>query len=218
MPALAACQGFALSLGLLAAVGPQNAHVLASGVQRAHVGTVVAICIAADVLLIGAGALGLGAWLAHAPVAAAALQAVAVAFLLRTARRAWRDARAATTLAEAGSAQPARRAVIATTLVVTFANPSVYLETLLLLGGASAAFDGAARVAFAAGAIGASTMWFGALGWGGRRLARWFARPATWRALNAASAVLMLHLALQLIFAAVPQTAHWHAAARSLFS
>jgi L-lysine exporter family protein LysE/ArgO len=200
MSAIAFTQGFALSLGLIAAVGPQNLHVLTTGLRRAHVGTVVALCVAADVALIAAGALGVGASLAQAPRLAAVLQWVAAAFLALYAWRSWRELRRAAALPPSqAAARASRRSAVVATLVVTFGNPSVYLETLMLLGATAAGLEPASRAWFAAGAMSASACWFGALGWGARHLAPWLARPRAWQLVHGASAASMLHLALQLV-------------------
>ena len=51
--------GMVLSLSLIIAIGPQNAHLLRMGLARRHVALTVAICLVSDVLLIALGVLGL---------------------------------------------------------------------------------------------------------------------------------------------------------------
>ena len=51
--------GLVLSLSLIMAMGPQNAHLLRMGLQRQHVWLTAAICMLSDMLLIGIGVLGL---------------------------------------------------------------------------------------------------------------------------------------------------------------
>ncbi|MFZ2987770.1 LysE/ArgO family amino acid transporter, partial [Ideonella sp.] len=48
-------QGLLLSLGLIVAIGAQNAFVLRQGLRREHVGSVVLFCALADAVLIAAG-------------------------------------------------------------------------------------------------------------------------------------------------------------------
>ena len=55
--------GFALSMGLILAIGPQNIFVLRQGLLRSHVFAVCLVCSLADALLIAVGVLGLGAYL-----------------------------------------------------------------------------------------------------------------------------------------------------------
>lgn len=201
MHAAALLQGFALSFGLIAAVGPQNTHVLSTGLRREFVGMTVAICVGADVLLIVAGALGVGRWLQAAPGPGAALELVAAAFLLWHAGKALRALqRREVPDQSAGGTRQRRQATLAATLLVTFANPSVYLETLLLIGSSAAAHDPQARGAFAAGAIAASLLWFSALGWGARHAARWLRGGRSWQVVHGLSAVAMVALAVSLLW------------------
>ena len=58
---LAAASGLALGLGLIVAIGAQNAFVLRQGLRLEHVAAVVAVCALSDIALIGAGVLGAGA-------------------------------------------------------------------------------------------------------------------------------------------------------------
>src|SRR3954465_2988601 len=64
---IAAVSGLALGLGLIVAIGAQNAFVLRQGLRVEHVAAVVAVCTASDVALIGAGVLGAGAALSRVP-------------------------------------------------------------------------------------------------------------------------------------------------------
>jgi L-lysine exporter family protein LysE/ArgO len=181
-------QGFALSLALIAAIGPQNLHVLRTGITQRHVGATVAFCVGADAVLLAAGLAG-GAGALAAGAAQGVLRAVACVALAWMALRAARDAcRASAGLAaEAGAPLSLGRALGATA-AVTLANPAVWIETVLLVGATGAPLPAAERGCFGAGAIAASLLWFSALAYGGRRAAPWLARPTTWRVLAATSA------------------------------
>lgn len=96
------------------------------------------------------------------------------------------------------AAGPARlRPVLATSAALTFLNPHVYLDTVLLLG-ALAQQAGTARWQFAAGAAAASVVWFTALGYGAVRLRPLFARPGAWRVLDLVVAAVMATIAVRL--------------------
>jgi L-lysine exporter family protein LysE/ArgO len=188
--------GALLSGGLIVAIGPQNLHVLRTGLARRHVGATVALCVAADALFIGAALAGAGAALAAAPRAQALLQWAAVPLLLWMAWRAARQAAAA-----AGDAAHVPAGVgpaLGRTALVSFANPAVWIETLLVFGSAAMAQAEAERGAFAAGALLASAAWFAALGWGAHLLRAWLLRPAVQRMLGIASALLLGATALRL--------------------
>ncbi|MFM9035334.1 MAG: L-lysine exporter [Mycobacterium sp.] len=189
--------GFATSISLIAAIGAQNAFVLRQGIRNEHVLPVVILCAASDLILILAGIAGVGALITAHPNLTALARFGGAAFLvgygLLAARRALRPA--ALTPAEAA---PARLGpVLLTCLALTFLNPHVYLDTVVLLGTlANQRHDG--RWLFGAGAASASAVWFFALGFGARRLAGVFASPGTWRILDALIAVTMLALGISL--------------------
>lgn len=188
--------GFALGASLIIAIGAQNAFVLRQGLAREHVGAVVLFCAAADALLMAAGLLGAGQALAAAPSLALALGAGGVLFLLVYGLRAlWRAAQPGTPQAAAPAVLRSRAAVLAQAAAFTLLNPHVYLDTVVLVGAIGAQQAVAARPAFLLGACMASAAWFGALGYGARRLAPWFGKPAAWRWLDGVVGLTMLVLA-----------------------
>ena len=198
----AALSGLAFGLSLIVAIGAQNAFVLRQGVRGEHVGTVVTICAASDMVLIAAGTAGLGAVVARSDTALQVVRwagaAVLLAYGVRSALRALprRDPGA---LHPAGERPPAGLGATAlTTLGLTWLNPHVYLDTVLLLGSVAAG-HGALRWAFAAGAAVASWLWFVGLGYGARALAPLFARPVAWRVLDGVVAVVMVLVAGSLL-------------------
>jgi L-lysine exporter family protein LysE/ArgO len=189
--------GFATSISLIAAIGAQNAFVLRQGIRNEHVLPVVILCAASDLILILAGIAGVGALVTAHPnlttVARYGGAAFLIGYALLAARRALRPA--ALTPADAA---PARLgSVLLTCLALTFLNPHVYLDTVVLLGTlANQQREG--RWLFGAGAAAASVVWFLALGFGARRLAGLFASPATWRILDWLIAATMLALGISL--------------------
>ena len=190
--------GFAAALGLIVAIGAQNAFVLRQGIRDEHVLPVVILCAASDLVLIIAGVAGVGALVTSHPLVMTIVRYGGAAFLLGygllAARRAIRPQ--VMTPSTDGPAQLS--AVLSTCLALTFLNPHVYLDTVVLLG-ALANQQGEARWLFAAGAAAASTVWFFGLGFGARRLAGLFASPATWRVLDGLIAVTMVALGISLV-------------------
>lgn len=193
-------QGLALGLGLIVAIGAQNAFVLRQGLRREHVGSVVLFCAIADALLITGGVYGMARALAGRPGLATALALCGAVFLAVYGVRALQRARRPQQLQAAGGGDRlSRAAALAQAAAFTLLNPHVYLDTVLLVGSVGAQQPGALRGAFAAGASAASFLWFGLLGFGARRLAPWFARPQAWRVLDALIGVTMIGLALALL-------------------
>ena len=196
----AAIAGFIAGAGLIIAIGAQNAFVLRQGLQRRHVGLVVAVCMSGDILLILCGVAGIGALVREWPVLLQALRFGGAAFLAAygsmAARRAWRGSGA---LAPTTGEERDRRRVLLACLAFTFLNPHVYLDTMVLLGSLSTRYPGTARWAFAFGACCASLLWFTTLGYGARLLLPVFRNPRAWRALDASMAVFMLGLCTLLL-------------------
>ncbi|GMA29359.1 LysE/ArgO family amino acid transporter [Arenivirga flava] len=199
MPITPILTGFASGAGLIIAIGSQNAYLLRQGLRREHVLPLVLICAISDALLIVLGALGVGALVSAAPWALQVLRWAGAAFLvgygLLAARRALRPQ------ALLPGEQPRTRLGVAalTMLALTWLNPHVYLDTVLLLGSLGAAHGDPGRWLFAAGAAAASLAWFALLGFGARALGRFFARPGAWRVLDGLIAVTMLALAVLLL-------------------
>ncbi|MEV0534681.1 LysE/ArgO family amino acid transporter [Kitasatospora sp. NPDC050463] len=193
----ATAAGFGTGLSLIVAIGAQNAFVLRQGVRREAVLPVVAICAASDAVLIACGVGGLGALITAWPTALTAVRAVGAAFLLCYAVIAARRALRASSLEGSGPAGRSGRRAVLSCLAMTWLNPHVYLDTVLLLG-AVAATHGTLRWQFALGAALASLCWFAALGFGARLLTDFFRRASSWRVLDALVATTMLFTGLSL--------------------
>ncbi|MCV7228204.1 L-lysine exporter [Mycolicibacterium komossense] len=192
-PLIVFCTGFVTAFTLIAAIGAQNAFVLRQGIRREHVLPVVAVCTVSDMALIAAGIGGFGALIATHPDIVTVAKISGAVFLtvygMLAARRAMRPSALNPT-----ETAPARLAgVLATCLALTFLNPHVYLDTVVLLGTlANQHNDG--RWLFGIGAATASAVWFASLGFGARRLSGLFAAPMTWRILDGVIAATMIAL------------------------
>jgi L-lysine exporter family protein LysE/ArgO len=195
-----ALAGFAASAVLIVAIGAQNAFVLRQGLRREHVLVVVLTCALSDLVLILAGIGGLGAVVTASPSAVTVVRWVGAAFLTAYAILAARRALRPEALNPAERAPATLRATLLTCLALTYLNPHVYLDTVLLLG--SVAQQHPHRWIFGLGAAAASITWFTALGAGAHRLAPLLARPAAWRILDALIAVVMLAVAATLVLGA----------------
>jgi len=191
--------GFFLSFSLILAIGAQNAFVLRQGLRRSHVFTVCLTCAVSDAILIAAGVAGMG-WIASSvPWLPPLLKWGGAAFLIVYGALALRSA-----LRGGGALDPSMQGaerlwpVLVTCLALTWLNPHVYLDTLVLIGSVSAAYPGAA-LAFGTGAVMASFAFFFGLGYGAVALRPLFARPAAWRVLDAGVGLTMWAIAASLI-------------------
>ncbi len=200
--------GMVLSLSLIMAIGPQNAHVLRMGLQRQHVWLTVAVCIVADVLLIALGVLGLAQLGGLSDKLQGALVGAGVLFL---AAYGWEAARrclhpVTLTVLTVPADQPehsqtladqpttpgiSRRQAVLSALAFSWLNPHAWLDTAVLIGTASLAYGTPGNTVFGLGAAVGSTVWFLALGvavfWLGRRLGS----ATLWRWLDGLVALMM---------------------------
>lgn len=194
----AGLSGFFLGASLIIAIGAQNAFILRQGLLRQHVFILCLICAASDALLIAAGVAGLGTLISQFDGLLVAVTIAGVLFLLSYGILAFRRALNPHVLRAANEGGMSLKTAVATALAFTFLNPHVYLDTVILIGSLSAGFEGELRYAFGAGAITASFAWFFTLGYGARLLQPIFARPASWRILDAIIGVIMFLLAFML--------------------
>lgn len=198
---LSLVSGLASGLSLIVAIGAQNAFVLRQGVQRSHVLLVVAVCAISDLVLIVLGVAGVGVLIEQAPAVLEVVRWAGAAFLVAygamAAVRAIRGTQAAQPAAAGHKGTWA--AALGTCLALTWLNPHVYLDTVLLLGSLAGTHGADGRWWFAAGAGLGSVAWFAALGTGARFLAPLFARPGSWRVLDGGIALVMVTLAVMLV-------------------
>jgi L-lysine exporter family protein LysE/ArgO len=191
--------GLGLGLSLIVAIGAQNAFVLRQGLRREHVAVVVIICALSDAILIALGVWGLGALIAEADWLLVSVRIAGAAFLawygIRSAIRAGRPGALNT---DPGGAPVSLRTAVVTALALTWLNPHVYLDTVMLLGSIGGTY-GEGQWWFAAGAALGSVAWFSALGFGSRMLRPVFAKPVAWRILDGLIAVVMIALAASLL-------------------
>ncbi len=190
--------GFGTGISMIIAIGAQNAFVLRQGIRRESVLPVVAICALSDVVLIASGVAGMGTLVASYPVALTIVAVFGGLFLIGygvlAAKRAFRPS----SMAASGTRVGSTRQAVLTCLGLTWLNPHVYLDTVLILGTIAAA-HGTQRWSFAVGATFASILWFIGLGFGARFLTPLFARTAAWRVLDSVIAVTMAVLGVTLL-------------------
>jgi L-lysine exporter family protein LysE/ArgO len=194
----ASLDGLLTGLSLIIAIGAQNAYLLRQGLRRAYVGRVVAVCTVSDFALIIAGVSGIGVIVQHAGWALDAVRWFGVVFLAWYGMSsAWR-ARRPSALAAATGEPGEGGAVLRRILALTWLNPHVYLDTVLLLGSVANAHGDQGRWWFAVGACVASTLWFTGLGFGARLAAGLLATPRAWQVLDLLIAATMLGIAVKL--------------------
>ena len=190
-----ALEGFAISLGLIVAIGAQNAFVLRQGLIHSHIFVVCCICAISDATLIAAGVLGVGAWLAEYEQGAFWISMAAIAFLVVYGTLRVKSALDPQAMSISESGEQNLSTVVFTTLAFTWLNPHVYLDTLVLLGSASSRYDGPEREFFGIGAALASFIFFFSLGYGARLLSPFMENPKAWRYIDGGIAIVMFTIA-----------------------
>ncbi len=194
----AAVAGFLTSFSLILAIGAQNAFVLRQGLMRRHVFLVCVICAVSDAVLITVGVSGFGALADVAPWLPELMRWFGVVFLVGYgARSFWSALKPGKLVAENGDGKSAL-AVASTCLALTWLNPHVYLDTVVLLGAIASTYEGTHRAVFGVAAASASFVFFFSLGYGARLLSPFFARPAAWRILDIGVGVVMWTIAYTL--------------------
>ena len=193
-------QGLALSLGLIVAIGAQNAFVLRQGLRREHVGSVVLFCAVSDAVLMAAGVYGMAQVLGENLLIARTMALVGAVFLFVYGYRALQRARHPSQLqAAAGVSRLSLGAALAQAAAFTLLHPHVYLDTVLLVGSIGAQQPPVWRGWFVAGASAASFLWFAGLGFGARWMAPWFSQPKAWQILDGIIGLTMWLLSAMLV-------------------
>ena len=190
-----ALEGFALSIGLILALGPQNVFVMRQGLMRSHVFAVCLACSVFDAVLITAGVLGMGSILSRIEGAEFIIAVGASIFLVSYGLLRIKSAMNPLGMTTEGEGENELVPTIAAAAAFTFLNPHVYVDTLLLIGGTSSRYVGDERLAFGIGAATASFVFFFSLGYGARSLSEVLNKPEVWRYIDLSIATIMFIIA-----------------------
>ncbi|GBF07462.1 lysine exporter protein [Deinococcus aerius] len=192
-------RGLTLGLSLIVAIGPQNALVLRQGLTRRYAGLAALTCSLADTALTTFGVLGVGALLAGSPVLVTLGTLAGATFLLWYGWRSFQSARHTGTLQPEGQAAQTPGTVLVTAAAFSLLNPHALLDTVVLIGGASAGLGSAGRTAFLLGTILASWLWFFGLALLAGRFAPLMRSPRAWQVLDVLIGVVMWGIAVGLV-------------------
>ena len=188
-------EGFALSMGLILAIGPQNIFVVRQGLLRSHIFVVCLVCSLSDALLIIVGVLGLGSILAGIEGADFLISIAAALFIASYGVMRIRSSMNPVGMSISDEKAQGIASTILTLLAFTFLNPHVYLDTVILIGGASSRYSVDDRFTFAFGASLASFLFFFVLGYGARRLSSVLDKPDAWKFIDRGIACVMFGIA-----------------------
>ncbi|KAA1178169.1 amino acid transporter [Rhizobium tropici] len=191
--------GLTMGLSLIVAIGAQNAFVLRQGLRNDHVFAVCLACALSDAALIVLGVTSFRQIAALLPWLDPVMRYAGAAFLIWYGARSLHSAFRSSAVLAAGEAKSSSfRQTLAMCLALTWLNPHVYLDTVVLLGTISTRFPGH-EISFATGAMTGSFLFFFSLGFGARWLRPIFAKPASWRILETLIAFVMWMIATKLL-------------------
>jgi L-lysine exporter family protein LysE/ArgO len=190
--------GFSLGLSLILPIGAQNSFVLRQGLRREHVFFVCLLCALSDAVLMMAGVFGLAAVIAGLPWLSVAMRVFGIGFLswygFKSFRRAWQDGEAM--IPDQGEPQPLGKTLLVCA-AMTWLNPHVYLDTVLLIGSIGQQYPGH-QAEFVAGTMSASWVFFFGLGYGAAFLRPILSKPISWRILEGLIGLCMWSIAASL--------------------
>lgn len=192
-------QGLGTGAGLIICIGAQNAFVLTQSLQRNYPLLVVSLCAVSDIVLISLGLTGMGVALRTNGALLSWATWLGAGFLFWYGLRAFRSAWKSGGLEPMARAKLGLGATISATLAVTYLNPHVYLDTVLLLGSLGGRYPVPERIVFGAGAATASLCWFLLLGLGGRYLSPLFRHPRSWAVVDVLVGLTMWGVAASLV-------------------
>jgi L-lysine exporter family protein LysE/ArgO len=196
---IAILPGLLTGFSLIIAIGAQNAFVIRQGLRREHILLIVLICAISDAALILVGTGGLGRIIQGNQIALEIIRWFGVAYLTWFGLRSLRSAFKSQSL-QVGEVLQARAGDVArSALALTFLNPHVYLDTVILLGSVANQFE-SDRWFFALGACLASIIWFTTIGFGARSASRFMSKPIFWKILDSIIALVMFSIAITLAF------------------
>ena len=191
--------GFSLGFSLILAIGAQNAFVLRQGLRRRHVLPTVLTCAVSDAILITIGVAGFATLSQTLPQLAPLMRWAGAIFLIVYGALSLRSAITGTSaLQAADTGTQTLRSAILTVLALTWLNPHVYLDTVMLIGSIATRYPGQSWE-FGSGAVLASFVFFFSLGYGARVLTPFFAKPSAWRILDVLICLIMWSIAAGLI-------------------
>lgn len=195
-------EGFALTAGLIMAIGAQNAFVLRQGIKRQHLWLTALTCVICDSLLVVAGVSGVGVLIREIPLFMDILRYAGALFLtgygIRSFMNVFRPHALIANLKK-GANQTWQTTLLAL-LAFTFLNPHTYIDTVLLIGSVGAEHPPHERLSFILGALSASCVWFFGLTFGASALSPVFRNPKAWQVLDAITGCVMFGMAMVLLF------------------
>lgn len=192
-------QGFIVCFGLIVSIGAQNAFLLKQGILKQHIFWIALLCFLGDVFLMTIGVLGLGTLIAELPVVSFIISLLGAIFLLSYGSRSFISVfKSGEYLVASGENATSLKKALLITFAITFLNPHVYIDTVVIVGSIGGKLDFNGKIYFLAGALLCSFIWFFGIGYGASLLSPYFAKRRTWQILDAVTGLIMYFIAFSL--------------------
>ncbi|HDL5376602.1 TPA: amino acid transporter [Mannheimia haemolytica] len=194
-------QGFIVCFGLIVSIGAQNAFLLKQGILKQHIFWIALLCFLGDVFLMTIGVLGLGTLIAELPVVSFIISLLGAIFLLSygSSRSFISVFKSGEYLVASGENATSLKKALLITFAITFLNPHVYIDTVVIVGSIGGKLDFNGKIYFLAGALLCSFIWFFGIGYGASLLSPYFAKRRTWQILDAVTGLIMYFIAFSLL-------------------
>ncbi|AHG75854.1 Lysine efflux permease [Mannheimia varigena USDA-ARS-USMARC-1388] len=193
-------QGFIVCFGLIVSIGAQNAFLLKQGILKQHVFWIALVCFLGDVFLMTIGVLGLGTLISELPILSLIISLLGAIFLLAYGSRSFISIfKSGDYLVASGENAKSLKKALMVTFAITFLNPHVYIDTIVIVGSIGGKLDFDGKMLFLAGALVCSFLWFFGVGYGAGLLSPYFAKRRTWQILDAITGLIMYFIAFSLL-------------------
>lgn len=192
--------GAILCFSLIVAIGAQNLFIIQQGLSKNHVFWVCLVSFLGDCLVFSVGIFGVGVVAGTSSAVTSVLCVAGVLFLCYYGIMCLRSAFNGANFAKISNAKPEKLSkTLAKTVAVSLLNPHVWIDAIVLIGGFSASLNGSGKLAFFAGSVSVSLVWFFALGFGAVALSKFFKNARAWQVLDILIAAMMFYIAFVLL-------------------
>lgn len=191
--------GFTIGLSLILAIGPQNTFVIRQGIRGEFVFLTALVVFICDSALIAAGVLGVGQIVTKVSWLKLLLTIGGMSFLtiygaVALIRVFHDDKLKVSRVKEKSSA----RKILLQSISFSWLNPHAILDAFVIIGSISAQYSMSESIIFGSGAILASFVWFFALAFVAKTLAKYLQRPITWKIIDLFVGAVCLRIAYSL--------------------
>tara|TARA_B100000029_G_C17503181_1_gene933440 strand:+ start:236 stop:835 length:600 start_codon:yes stop_codon:yes gene_type:complete len=191
-------QGFIIGSSLIIAIGPQNLFVINQGLKKSYIFTIVLFCSLSDSILIIIGIHLSSIIVEINPATIITLKIIGGIWLIIYGLLKIIKINKGKNLENINEIDNNYKKILVTLFLITYANPHVYLDTIILIGSISTNFDN--QLLFGIGAVLASFIFFFSLGYLSKLVSKYIYSNKTWFWIDLTIGLLMILYGLKFIF------------------